>query len=118
MFSSVHAFFAPYAHFLHQLLISVRHEGKRQAVALYELLVRCGTARTYTDYFVSLGLQFAIVVAQGAGFGGASRGVVLRLEVEYQLLALIVAQQYLFSLFVDAQNFGRFVSYIHDSVPF
>ena len=58
------------------------------------------------------------MVAQGAGFGGASRGVVLRVEVEYQLLALIVAQQYLFSLFVDAQNFGRFVSYIHDSVPF
>ena len=35
--ASVHAFFAPYAHFLHQLLISVRHEGKRQIQLIYEL---------------------------------------------------------------------------------
>ena len=53
------------------------------------------------------------MVAQAAGLGRTARGVVLGVEVEYHLLAAIVAEQDLFTILVYSQTLGSLVSNIH-----
>ena len=61
--ASVHAFFAPYAHFLYQLLVGISDERERKLVLVYELLMRCRTIDAYANHLHTFLLQFGIMVA-------------------------------------------------------
>ncbi len=115
--ASVHALFAPHAEGFDECLVRVGYQGEGQFVLGDELLVRSGTIDAHAHHLVAGLAQLGIVVAQVARFSGASRGAVLRVEVEHQFLACIVAEAYLLAFFVEAQQVGGFGSYGHHGGP-
>lgn len=115
---AIHVFLAPCAHRLQQRVVNIGNQGERQFVLLLELLVRRSRVFAHTNHLIASPLQFLIVVSQTASLSRASARVVLRIEVQHQLPALVVTQTDVPSPFVLAQYLGRFVSDVHVVVVF
>ena len=69
-------------------------------------------------HLVAPGTELCIVVAQAAGLSCTARCIVFRVEIEYYLLATIVAEQYFFAILIHSQALGSLVAYIHMSLSF
>jgi hypothetical protein len=75
--------------------------------------MRSGRVLAHAYYLIACTLQFAIVVAQATSLSRTATGIILRIEVQYQLSSLVITQTDVPSLFVLAQNLGRLVSNVH-----
>lgn len=114
VFAPVHGLLAPYAHGLLKAVVGVGNEGEGQVVGGDEFLMRGGRIAADAYDAVAFGGEGVDVVAQRASLGGASGGVVLGVEIEYEIVAGEVGQFYFLAVLVGAQQFGRFVSYVHN----
>ena len=94
-------------------MVDISNQGERQFVLFLELHMRGSRVLTDTNHLIAPALQFAIVVAQTASLSSTSTCIVLRIEIQHQLSALIITQTDVPSLLILAQNLGRFVSNIH-----
>src|SRR5690606_20882136 len=75
-----------------------------------KFLVRFFTVGTYTQYHISLFNQSLVVVAQVAGFGGASRGHILRIKVKHNFFTTQAGQRYRISVLVVYSEIRGFVA--------
>jgi hypothetical protein len=73
-------------------VVVVREQRERQLVLLFELHVRLLVVGRHAQHDRTLALEFAVDVADPARLGGTAGGVVLRVEVEDDLLAAEVGQ--------------------------
>ena len=113
IFTSVHAFFAPHTHLFLQFVLGVGYEGERQGMLFDETLVRGLAVGANAHHLIAACAECVDVVAERTCLGGASRSVVLRVEVQHKFLSCVIAQFYLFSVLVHSQIFRSFVAYVH-----
>ena len=113
VFTPVHAFFSPYSEFFYQFFVGIGNQRKRKRIFFDEFLMRFGAVYAYSYHFVSGLTQFAVIVAQVTCLSRTARSTGFRIEVEYNLLAFIVAETDFFAFFVYTQQFGCFVSFVH-----
>ena len=114
VFAAVHRLFLPDAELLDELLVDVGDEWEVQVVLLDELTMLCVAVDADADDLHAGSEQLLAMVTYATGLGRAAARQVLWVEVEHELLATIVTQAYFTPLLVFAQNFGRFVSDVHD----
>ena len=112
--AAIHRFLAPYAHLFLKAMVGVGDEGEWEVVGRDELLVGGFGVAADSDDSVTFGGERADIVAQRAGLGRAARRVVFRVEIEHEVLSGEIRQLHLVAVLVDAQQFGRFVSDIHN----
>ena len=110
---AIHILLTPGAHRLQELVVDVSNQGERQLMLLLELHMRGGRVLAHANHLIALALQLILMVAQTASLSGAPARIVLRIEIQHQLTALIITQTDVTSLFVLAQNLGRLVSNVH-----
>ena len=85
----------------------------RPYIFLDELVVRLLVLHAHAEHLVAFRAQLVVVVAQVAGLCGASRGHVLRIEIEHELSSSVVAEPQLASLFVAPQHFWSHVTNVY-----
>ena len=73
-----------------------------------------GRIGAYAQDVVAQGLQFAEMIAQRAGFGRTTGGGILGIKIKYDLTAGEIAHAPFASLLIDSENFGYFVSDLHN----
>lgn len=72
-------------------MFGIGNEGKGKVVFFAKLLVTGGIIGANANNGVAAFLQGAVVVAQVACLGGAARGIIGRVKVQYYFAALVIA---------------------------
>ena len=116
IFASVHRFFAPYAEEFHQFVVCVGNQREGEGVFLNEFFVRCLRVNAYADYLIAGVEQGVIIVAQVASLGRAARCEVFGIEIKSYGLAGKVAALDLLAVFVETQNVGNVIAYVHHNL--
>ena len=112
---SVHRLLTPSPHFFQEFLVHIGNQGERQSMLLLELLVRGGRVLAHANHLIASTLQLTIPVAQTASLSRTATRIVLRIEIEHEFAALVIAQKNVFSVLVLAQNLRCFVSNLNNS---
>ena len=86
--TAIHRLLCPHAHLLHERMLRVGDEGEGQVVLRLELLVAGRAVHADAHDGIAFLAQFAVVVADATGLSRAAAGVVLRVEIEDELLSL------------------------------
>lgn len=86
-FFSEHILFLQYIEGLMKLFFLITDQLKGKHVLLFKLIVTFHSVLTDTEDFITQTFQFFIAVSELRGFRLSSRGVVLRVKVEYILLS-------------------------------
>src|SRR5580700_195525 len=92
VFAAVHALLDPHAIALAHLAVLVGGENERQAVLFLELVVRGDRIARHPDHRRAGLAVIGEGIAKAAGFRGAARGVVLRVEIQHHRLAAQLGQ--------------------------
>ena len=98
---------------LHQRVLRVGDEGEGQLVLRLEFLVRGRAVHAHAHHGIALRAQRAVAVAKAASLRRAAARVVLRVEIQHQLLAGKLFQAKLLAVLVAPQERGRLVSNLY-----
>ena len=93
--SSIHRFFTPNPEALGDVVVCVYQEVKGQLILGPELFVGIHVVRANAEDDHILGFKIRIVIAKQTGLGGATLGVVFRVEIENDGLPSEVAEPHL-----------------------
>ena len=112
---SVHLLLTVDTESLHEFLVRVCDEREGQVIFCDELLVALCTLNAHADDGIAFCEHRLIVVPQVASLVGASRSRIARIDIEYELLALEVAQLHFVAILVKSQELRQFISYFHNN---
>lgn len=113
IFSAIHRLLAPHTHLFLQMLVGVGYQGERQRVFVNKLAVGCFGIAAYSHYGITLLIKLRQVIAQGASLGSTARGIVLRIEIEYQFAAGKITESEFLAILVATENQRCFIALLH-----
>ena len=81
---------SPYSELFYQLLVGIGNKSKGQLVLFNEFLMRFGIIHTDTDYFITMGAQFRIIITQVTCLGSTTRCHIFRIKIKYYLFSFVI----------------------------
>ena len=109
----IHFLLTQYAKLLHQRLVRIGNQRKRQLILRDEFLVRLLAVSAHSYHSITLLPQLRIVVAQAASLRRTARCIVFRIKVQHQFSTCEITLSDFLSFFILSQNLGSLITYFH-----
>jgi len=95
----------------HHGFVGIGKQSKGETVAICEVAVAPGTVFADTHNFDVAILKNLILVTKRAGFGGAARSIIARIEVKEEVFAFIVGESFELTVLIFSGEVGGWSAY-------